>query len=75
MDVPKMKPKGEWWKNYLRRRDLPRRLDISSATIVRMDAHGELPPSIFLGGLNNADAKRRRRPGPASLAHSMTIQD
>ena len=75
MDVPKGKPKGEWWKNYLRRRDLPRRLGISSATIARRDARGELPPSIFLGDLKNADAKWRRRSGPASLAHSMTTQD
>jgi predicted DNA-binding transcriptional regulator AlpA len=75
MDVPQRKPKGERWKNYLRRRDLPRRLGISSATIARREARGELPPSIFLGDLKNADAKWRRRSGPASLAHSMNTQD
>jgi len=50
-DVPKRKPKGERWKNYLTRRDLQRRLGISSATIARMDARGELPPSITWGGV------------------------
>ena len=52
MDVPKRKPKGKRWKNYLTRRDLQRRRGISSATIARMDARGELPPSIFLGGVH-----------------------
>jgi hypothetical protein len=49
--------------------------DHRSATIARRDARGELPPSIFLGDLKNADAKWRRRSGPASLAHSMNTQD
>jgi MerR HTH family regulatory protein len=49
--VPKRKPKGERWKDYLTRRDLQRRLGISSATIARMDARGELPPSITWGGV------------------------
>jgi len=75
MDLPKREPKGERWKNYLRRRDLPRRLGISPATIAGRDARGELPPSIFLGDLKHADAKWRRRSGPASLAHSMNTQD
>jgi hypothetical protein len=52
VDVPKRKPKGERWKDYLTRRDLQRRLGISSATIARMDARGELPPSILWGGVH-----------------------
>jgi hypothetical protein len=46
----KRKPKGQRWKDYLTRPDLVRRFGISSATIARMDARGELPPSITWGG-------------------------
>jgi hypothetical protein len=52
VDVPKRKPKGERWKDYLTRKELQRRLGISQATIARMDARGELPASIVWGGVH-----------------------
>jgi hypothetical protein len=50
--MPKRKPKGERWKDYLTRKDLQKRFGISAATIARMDARGELPPSIRWGGVH-----------------------
>lgn len=49
--MPKRKPVGARWANYLTRQDLQKRLGVSRATIARMHARGELPDAFLWGGV------------------------